>query len=123
MGLDGWGLLGQKLLEVLGVRAYLASPWMPEAPRDRHWALSLSMVMSTVSIMDANEQLQVLSRPATELGDTTQPKQSSPYHSTWPACVLEPCWWSSREVCASCLAQLLLGSMALGTGRCPAVTL
>lgn len=41
----------------LGVKAHLASPWMPKAPRDRHWALSFSMMAFTASIIDRSEQL------------------------------------------------------------------
>lgn len=33
------------------MKAHLATPWMPEAPRDRHWARSFSMVVSTASML------------------------------------------------------------------------
>lgn len=124
MGLGGWALPGPEAAEVPGVRAHLARPWMPKAPRDRHWALSLSMVASTPSIVGVDEQLQGEGTPmsfcsahlARSWGHhTEQAKLTRPL--TWPACVLEFCLWSSGEVCASCLAQLLLGTVALGTGR------
>lgn len=49
--------LGQNPLGLLGVKAYLASPRIPKAPRNRHWALSLSMMVFTASIMGSSEQL------------------------------------------------------------------
>lgn len=61
---------------------------MPKAPRDRHWALSFSMMVFTASIIDTSEQLwwdripNEFLHPASlaQLGDTAQPKHSSPYH-------------------------------------------
>lgn len=84
---------------------------MPEAPRDRHWALNFSMVAFTVSIMSANEYLRRTELPVSfysqpawyRASNTTQPKNTPTTHLAclFPESVLPV--ELLREVCASCL--------------------
>ena len=107
--------------------AHLARPWMPEAPRDRHWARSFSMVASTASMMGQGSLSCWMGErsggaPARQPGyGPGAPAHSPGLRLSWSpgsrsAC-LQPALPSVGSV--SCPAGLLLRDSTLETGRGP----
>lgn len=108
----GQNLLGEDLL---------ASPWMPEAPP--WWCSQRPSWVQVEQLWWDGTHDEFLHSASLAQSLVILHNPSRAPHTTHLAHV---CHWtlprSSREDCVSCLAQLLLGSMALGTGRSLAVT-